>query len=582
VDASLWGDNLPIHVAEETDEAAGQVRTPYGAVHFLSTTGTYAEMGADIGRRTREAIHEGCVPFFASYLAKVLKNSPVARFAQTLDYATLRLIGQQLWGQVPWDFRDAIEAMTKTADLSERQVLRAYLMPETFVWILATYHRVLGTRGINALGAPPSFGCTSAITVPPHGSTVLHGRNFDYFGIGTWDEQQTVTFYAPSDGIPFVAIASAGILGAGATAMNAAGLTLVIHQHFPEKLDLTGVPVGIGADAAIRRAKTIEEAVAILRTYPPVAGWTYIMTEGDSGRAAIYEDAPGKENLQWIDPDDARLGYANVYWGENMDGVELDFFAEYHRCNFARQDRVGDCLMELAPNAKPVDIARILGDDLDPVTERRRLVGSNIVSVVTVASVVFEPEHRRVWVGVGKSPTCRGWFVPFRLNDDGTGGPDLDATPFHPFPGWQESDEGQAYDYYRRAAKGANDGMSDEQILIYLEHALALHPGDPNLRVLAGLVALKINRARRAEGAFRRALESLDRADRRAEVGLYLAWALDLGGQRISAKHLYRTTARDPNCDPMSRTRARLGQVRRFAERHARALTVDFTYASVP
>ncbi|MFU8803808.1 MAG: hypothetical protein ACNA8W_08385, partial [Bradymonadaceae bacterium] len=231
------------------------------------------------------------------------------------------------------------------------------------------------------------------------------------------------------------------------------------------------------------------------------------------------------------------------------------------------------------------DIGAILADVQDPATGKTRLFGPTIAGVHTVASVVFEPRERRVWVGSGRSPSSRRWFIPFRLGVDeetGDGGPDPTVTPFTPAPGWEDSLHGRAFDLYRHASHLFHEGENDERLLIMIEYALALYPQEPNLHVLAGLLALRIGRGKRSEGAFRRALENLEEPSRGTEVGIYLAWALDAQGQRAAAKHIYAKIANDPGADDGTRSRARHGKWRRFTTLQASRLALDFIYAGVP
>ncbi len=587
-----WDPNAPtdppcvVHYERQRDP--GRVTTPQGDLLFLNVRGSVSQMAGQLGQRLANEIHAGAIPFFATYLQAVLrKNSPVARLSNVLRWATHRWVTRRLEDNLPAELYDATATMANAAGLNLESVLKAYLMPESFLWILAKYHEVLGTPAAPGLGAPPAFGCTSAVMRPPGASTVLHGRNFDYFGVEHWDKQATVVFYHPDEGLDYVAVSSAGILGGGITAMNAAGLTLAVHQHFVADLDLDGVPIGYAGDVVMRQAHTLEEAVAILRDYPPVAGWTYVMTEGDTGRAGIYEVAPGKENFYLVPSSQEKFGYANLYWGPQFVDTELDYYPQYRRANHARQQRVNERLSELAAggdDVAPRQIADILGDFDDPSTGRRRLFGPSIANVNTVASVVFEPEHRRVWVGAGGSPTSRNWFIPFRLDatDTHTGGPDLGQRPFVADRGWHQSAHGQAFELYRKACHRYWAGETDSRLLILIEHALALWPREPNLHVLAGLLALRIGRAKRAEGAFRRALEQIVAPARRAEVGLFLAWALDLQHQRGAAKYLYKRILRDDACDGATRKRAHLGRWKRFTQSQAEHLPLDFVYAGVP
>ena len=409
-DLSTWKrgtpDDPPVDVTGETEDAPGVVSTPHGAIRYLNVFGSYREMGDQLGSRMGDAIRTGPVPFFATYLEHVLQNSPVGKLSEMLRWATHRWITGRLEENLPPKFYEAVRATSAASGLSTETFLKAYLMPESFLWLVGKYHALAGTGRTTGLGAPPTCGCTSAI-LSNGGTTgapgVLHGRNFDYFGIDYWDKNTTVGFYHPDEGMSYVGVGSAGIIGGGITGMNSAGITLAVHQHFVDEFDLDGIPVGYAGDQVMRRAHSIEEAVSILRSHPPVAGWTYVMTEGDTGRSAVYEVAPGREKLHTFAPGES-TGYANVYWGENLVDAEVDYYPEYRRSNEARQTRVSSCVrstMSGSGRAEPLDATRILADFTEAETGRRRLFGRSIASVHTVASVVFELVEEGIWVAAG-------------------------------------------------------------------------------------------------------------------------------------------------------------------------------------
>lgn len=574
----MWTQDNPCLITPESTQDVGRVSSPYGDIRFLNVSGSFAEMATQYGHALKEDIHQGTLPFFANYIEHTLLNSPVHRLARTINWALLNTVTEKLKANLTPHFREGLEAMADAADFPHDKLYTAVLAPETFLWVVGTYYKLLKRPPARGLGGMPIYGCTSAITVPPKSSTTLHARNFDYFGMDYWDKYSTLTFYHPKDGMNYVGVASAGIIGGGVTHMNAAGLTFVVHQHFPEHFDMKGVPVGVAGEQVAKYARTIEEAVEILRDFPPFGGWTYIMSEGDTGRAAIFEVAPGEENLSWIHPEHNTLGYANVYWGENLQNTEIDYYAEYRRCNYARHHRVTTCVNS-NENPSVKSMARILGDARDPKTGNARILGPTILTAMNVASVVFEPEHRRVWVAAGDSPTSRGWFVPFSLTE---GKPDPKSAPFETFPGWRKSKEGRAFKYYREALISSLSGMETQPTLVLIEHAIALAQDDPALHVIAGLLSLKLNRGRRAEGAFRRARELSSRPDRKAEITLYLAWALDLQKQRGAAKKLYNDVLIDSSSDAASLSRAKQGKWIRFRKESARSLTLDLSYGGVP
>lgn len=568
----------------------GRIVTPQGELLFLNLRGSLANMAGQSGLRLRDEIQRGPLPFFSTYLDTLLKRrTRLTRWRGAVDLFTRHWVTKRLAKNLPAEYRQAADALANASGVGLDELLGAYLMPESLLWILNKYPGLASPHFLETPADPesaPHLGNATAVVRPPASASILHGHNVDYFGTGYWDRQATVTFYHPDDGMDFVSVSSAGVIGGGITAMNAAGLTLTVHQHLCEELDLDGVPIGYAGDLAIRRAHTIEEAVAILRNHPPVAGWTYVLCEGDTGRAAIYRVSPGDEELEIIANSRAKFSAANPDLTQDLGEAPAD--QPVWQRSLRNQPRVDACLDERFKASQtpgtPLDIAAILGDFQDPKTGRERLFGSTIASASTVGSVVFEPKHRRVWVAAGVSPASRNWYIPFDMQaiDAHTGGPDPTVQPFIVDRGWHPSAHGQAFELYRKACIRNWEGESDGRLLILIEHALALYPHEPNLHILAGLIALRIGRSKRAEGAFRRSMEQITQRDRRAEVGLYLAWALDLQGQRAAAKYLYKRIVRDGAGPPSTLKRARQGRWRKFSAAHASALPLDFARADVP
>lgn len=571
-------------IAPESERVPGRVTTPSGTVHFLNVKGSLSEMARQTGRLLDELIPRGPVPFFASYLTNALQSRSSGATSNLVRWATDRLATERLVAGYRGEMRRAVEALAESTPLSTDSILEAYTLPEALLWIAGTANRVGGSTRLAKLNLCLFGGSTSAVARPPVAETMYHARNFDFAGVGSWEPAATIQFYRPDDGLDYVSVSSAGLFGGGMNAMNAAGLTLAAHEHVVDRLDLEGVPAGIAGDRAIRRARNIDEAVEILRDHPPVAGWSYVMCEGDTGEVAILELAPGREALHRLPPEEGTLGYSNIYRSGTFETTEVEGFPEYRRQSRARETRLreltGNLIDETDVDAE--SMARILADFHDPTDGRERLVGRTLASVHTISSVVFEPAHRRLWVGSGSSPASRSWFVPFRLGNSAGergGEPAADCTPFHPDPSWSRRAHGQAFSLYRDAYIRHLQGESDKRLLIVIEHSLALYPEDPSLHVLGGLLALRMGRARRAEGALRRALERVHDLPRRAKTTLYLAWALDLQEQRSSARQMYREVLHMPAADPDVARRARAGRWLAFNQKKARRLTIDFVHA---
>ena len=119
---------------------------------------------------------------------------------------------------------------------------------------------------------------------------VRHARNLDYMGVGHWDQEAAVLFYAPDEGQPYVSISSAGVPLGGITAMNQSGLTLAVHQHLGcLDFELGGMPVGLIGDQVMRHAHSLSEACAILDGHRPNGGWTYLVASATENAILCYE-----------------------------------------------------------------------------------------------------------------------------------------------------------------------------------------------------------------------------------------------------------------------------------------------------
>jgi hypothetical protein len=562
----------------ESDAAAGRVTTPSGDLRFLHTRGALSARGRDVGARMRDAISRGVVPFFARYLGAATRNSSARRFARTLDWGSHKLATRKLRDALPDDWTDLTYALADASGLPPSTYFRALLMPETLLWLTAAAARRRGAPRALGLGGPASVGCTSAIARSSSG--LLHARNLDSVGVGYWERYTSVVFHEPRDGHAYLGVGSAGLWGAGFNGMNDAGLTLAAHQHVIPRLDLSGCPLGPAGDAVLSGAADLDAALAILRAHPPVAGWTYVLTDGDSGEVAVVELAPGREHVHRVPASERALGYTNVYWGRALVDAQLDAYPPRSRDDRGRLERVRASLSELPEDPTPRDLAAVLCDPRGP-DGAPRMGGPSPAALHTVGAVVFEPRARRVWVAAGASPACRGWFVPFSLD---ARGPDLDLAPFCLDPGWHDAPHGQAFDLYRQAYTRFLEGDDPARVSVLVEHALALAPFEPNLHVLAGLLALRCGRGKRAEGALRRALELVRDHARRAEITLFVAWSLDLQGRHLAARRLAQDLAGDPHVDHETSRRARrlTGLRRHMNAARAGALPIDFVHAGVP
>jgi len=93
-------------------------------------------------------------------------------------------------------------------------------------------------------------------------STLLVGRNFDFYAGRKFSENKIVCFVNPSEGTRFMMITWAGMRG-GASGMNEKGLTVTINAASSSVPRQAATPVSIVAREILQYASSIEEAYEI-------------------------------------------------------------------------------------------------------------------------------------------------------------------------------------------------------------------------------------------------------------------------------------------------------------------------------
>ncbi len=526
-------------------------------IHVLRLRGSDYEMGFQHGQLLRDAIPRGPLPYFARYVEKLLSAGLVGSFGGPASSALGTLlsstVGRRINKRFPLRVRQAIDGLADGAGMSRRELNRAVTMPETYLWV-GTWYKKLFRSPLAPRYGVPVLGCTSAIAwgdATTHGR-MLHGRNFDYQGVGVWDREQAVVFHEPQDGQPFVSVSAAGILLGGVTAMNASGLSLVVHQHIAcTDFDLDGLPVGCIGDEVMRHAKNLDDARRILDSHKPNGAWTYVITSAKENAAMAYEVTSDKRAI--IKPQDlganghtARkeggvFGYSNVYLHKDLQPTEVDFYPSYWRNNMSRFHRANARLHEAYGKIDADVIAGILGD-IGPDGACRF---SSISALTTVASVVFDPGRGVVYVATGRPPVSNRHYIAFDLERQTTredlprviGGTHIDDSAR------------EAFDAYRDGFEAHFNSADVATARRQVARARKLQPSQPVYAFVAGLLDLAAKDPNAALSAFDAALAiGHVEPERLAAFHLWRGRALDAIGRREDALTEYRAAkSGDPN-----------------------------------
>jgi len=314
--------------------------------------------------------------------------------------------------------------------------------------------------------------------------------------------------------------------------MNESGLTLAVHQHVAsDEMNLSGAPIGVIGDSIMRHARTLDDARRILDEHVPNAGWTYLVSSARERSVLCYEVSPNRR--QWFVPEGDTFAYSNVFLSKAFEGRETFFYPTYWRNNVGRHRRASELLSAKHGSIDENTMASILADTGDPRCRFR----TSISMLMTVASVVFDPERGVVYVATGRAPVSDQPYVAFEL---GSGGPRRDLPKLR---GATEENHAsrEGFRHYREAYEAHFHEDDVERARRALELAIREDAKQPVYRFVAGLLALSEGEIGAARAHFDEAiLLGHPDPERVAGFRLWRARASDLLDERAAALRDYR------------------------------------------
>jgi isopenicillin-N N-acyltransferase like protein len=257
-------------------------------------------------------------------------------------------------------------------------------------------------------------GCTSFATwgTASADSSLIVGRNFDFYVGDDFARDKIVAFYKPAQGYPFMMVTFGGMTGV-LSGMNAQGLTLTINAAKSEIPGSAATPVSLVAREILQYASTIQEAYAIAEKRKMFVAESFLIGSVKDGYAAVLEKSPEAQDLY----DDKSRSYVictNHFQSEGLGNTELN--KEHMRTSASpyRYNRVSELLKRNGPNSIEKTAALLrnqqgLGDaDIGLGNEK------SVNQLIAHHAIIFQPGKLRVWVST--APWQLGKFVCYDLN----------------------------------------------------------------------------------------------------------------------------------------------------------------------
>jgi hypothetical protein len=384
----------------------------------LVVKGTPVQRAEAQGRLLGKELSLASFDHFADILLAGLKDSPISYWFAD------KALGIWTWlydRTAPDEYHEEVKALAAGAGLSVNRARRALLFPDTalFFWAYLDH----------PISQVPGIACTSAAKVYPDGRMVT-GRNLDFYGVGTYDAHPLMIVNLPADGsdeLKHIGFATDGTPFAGITGLNEAGIGFSVHQNYTRDASLGGVPMPYIGELILRKARTLDEAVEMVRTYRPGPLWTFILTDFKTNEVRAIEVS--KKHFEIRSMTEGLFSQSNHSF---HDSVRADEFIDVGtKVNSVfRTERALQLLRELKGEPGEV-MARLLSDQKEENGDLS--VHLDIVKPLTIQSVILE-KHKDQSLFVNLSfeaaPSSSGRFAGFKIDDlwQSLGAGELNAT----------------------------------------------------------------------------------------------------------------------------------------------------------
>jgi len=357
------------------------------------------ERGVAFGQLTKELLYYQESSFFD----QIRELVPSDNYLKVLKYF-IAFFNRNLDKSIPDEFKQEIYGTSFACD------------PE-FDFIGSGYQRQLNYHAAHDIGHALQglnlVACTSLSVWDGKSSdsSLLIGRNFDFYMGDKFAENKIICFVNPSKGFKFMMITWADLIGA-VSGMNEKGLTVTLNASKSSVPLQAATPVTLLAREILQYASTISEAYEIAEKRDLFVSESIMIGSAIDHMTAIIEKSPENTGLYYSSSD--RIICSNHFQSETFAADPKNIENISGSDSYKRYQRV-DELINRKEILNETDVAAILRD--------QRIFGDTfagmgnplaINQLIAHHSVIFKPGILRVWVSA--SPWQLGKYVAYDLD----------------------------------------------------------------------------------------------------------------------------------------------------------------------
>lgn len=360
--------------------------------------GSPFERGVANGKLTKELIYKQEKDF----VDRIKELVPSENYLKFLKYF-VRFFDRDIDEYVLPEFQEEIYGISFSAS------------PD-FNFIGSNYERMLNYHAAHDIGHALQdlmlVGCTSfAANMGYHDSSLIIGRNFDFYINDAFAKDKIICFEKPDHGHKFAYITWAGMIGI-VSGMNDQGLTVTINAGKSDIPFKAATPISLLAREILQYASNIEEATAIAQKRKTFVSESLLIGSAADNKAVILEKSPSKFGV--YQTSNKYLVCANHFQSNAFSTDENNKEQILESASSYRENRANE-LLDQHDTISYLDAAAILRD-------RKGWDGVSIgignekamAQMISHHSIIFEPEKSLLWIST--APYQLGSYLAYHVN----------------------------------------------------------------------------------------------------------------------------------------------------------------------
>ncbi len=277
-------------------------------------------------------------------------------------------------------------------------------------FIASPYQRILNYHAAHDIGHALQdlniVGCTS-MAIKDHktkDSSLLIGRNFDFYMGDDFAKEKLLLFMRPTDGYAFATFSWAGFIGV-VSGMNEEGLTVTINAAASDVPLKAKMPISLLAREILQYAANTEEAIEIAKKRQTFVSESLLIGSANENKAVLIEKTP--ERMGVFQSNDAELICTNHYQSVPLEGDERNQENIETSDSKYRYERVKE-LLNTQQKFDQTELVKILRNQKGLNGEELGMGNSKALNqLIAHHSIIFKPAAHRFWVSAPPNPMAQ-------------------------------------------------------------------------------------------------------------------------------------------------------------------------------